>query len=71
MSMHWSQTPAIKDHVNLLSPECRDLLDKIFVTDPQRRITIPQIMQHPFYTQFLDRENKVRVCLSAPVQTRC
>ena len=35
-------------HQSALSPEARDLLDKIFQTDPKKRITIPQIMQHPW-----------------------
>ena len=46
--------------MNLLSPECHDLLDKIFVVDPKRRITIPQIMEHPFYKEFLTDGNKAR-----------
>ena len=49
----------LKDHVHLLSPECRDLLDKIFVVDPKQRITIEQILHHPFYTEFLTDGNKV------------
>ena len=59
MQVKWSDSPVLKEHVHLLSPECRDLLDRIFVTDPKRRITVPQIMEHPFYTQFLTDSNKV------------
>ena len=31
-----------------LSRECQDLLSRIFVTDPKRRIKAPQMKQHPF-----------------------
>ncbi len=58
--IRWCDSPVLKDHVHLLSPECHDLLDKIFVVDPKRRITIPQIMAHPFYTEFLTDGNKAR-----------
>jgi serine/threonine protein kinase len=60
MQVKWSDSAVLKEHVHLLSPECCDLLDKIFVTDPKRRITVPQIMEHPFYTQFLTDGNKVQ-----------
>ena len=30
------------------SPECRDLLRRILVADPTKRMGIPQIMQHPW-----------------------
>ncbi|KAK9828933.1 hypothetical protein WJX72_002887 [[Myrmecia] bisecta] len=36
-----------------VSPECRDLLTRILVADPHKRITIPQIQQHPWYLQDL------------------
>ena len=32
-----------------LSHEAKDLMKKILVTNPQKRITIPEIKQHPFY----------------------
>lgn len=32
-----------------LSPECTDLLNKIFVIDEKARITIAQIKEHPWY----------------------
>ena len=65
MQVKWSDSAVLKEHVHLLSPECRDLLDKIFITDPKRRITVPQIMEHPFYTQFLTDGNKVRKASTA------
>lgn len=36
-----------------ISSECRDLLSRILVGDPQRRITVPEIQQHPWYLQDL------------------
>ncbi|GMH39178.1 hypothetical protein BSKO_07076 [Bryopsis sp. KO-2023] len=32
-----------------LTPECRDLIKKILKDDPKQRITISEIMQHPWY----------------------
>jgi serine/threonine protein kinase len=48
VNKHWSKSPFLSENVGALSPEARDLLDKIFQTDPKQRITIPQIMQHPW-----------------------
>jgi hypothetical protein len=31
-----------------LSPECKDLLNKIFVIDAKKRISIEQIEKHPW-----------------------
>ena len=36
-----------------LSPECQDLLDKIFQVDPKQRITLQDIQKHPWYTAAL------------------
>lgn len=49
MERRWFEGPDMKKNVERLSPECRDLLDRIFVVDPKKRITITQIMQHPWY----------------------
>ena len=32
-----------------ISKKAKDLMQKILVTDPDKRITIPEIKQHPFY----------------------
>lgn len=37
-----------------IPPECMDLLSKIIVADPKRRISITNILQHPFITQYDD-----------------
>lgn len=34
---------------NDLTPDCRDLIKKILREDPKQRITISEIMQHPWY----------------------
>lgn len=34
---------------NILSNEAKDLIKKILVPDPEKRITIPEIKNHPFY----------------------
>ena len=36
-----------------VSPECRDLLSKILVGNPEKRFTIQQIQRHPWYTKDL------------------
>ncbi|WIA14928.1 hypothetical protein OEZ85_001641 [Tetradesmus obliquus] len=40
----------VKANATNLSPECRDLLDKIFVADEFKRITLQGIKEHPWYT---------------------
>ena len=65
MSIKWYESPALKGKVHLLSPECRDLLDKIFVLDPTKRITVPEIIKHPFFTEYLDLANQVRSSVCA------
>ena len=44
----WSESPFIRDNRDDLSKEVTDLLDRIFVVDPLKRITVPEIMQHPW-----------------------
>ena len=48
VNKQWSESPFLADNIKALSPEARDLLDKIFRTNPKDRIKIPQIMQHPW-----------------------
>jgi serine/threonine protein kinase len=48
VNRQWSESPYIADNVGSLSSEARDLLDKIFVVDPTKRITIAEIMKHPW-----------------------
>ena len=46
--MEYEFPPHIK-----VSDECRDLLSKILVDKPEKRITIPEIQQHPWYLEDL------------------
>ena len=48
VNKQWNESPFIADNVDALSAEARDLLDRIFVLDPSQRITIPEIMRHPW-----------------------
>ena len=34
---------------NFLSPEAQDIISRILTTDPEKRITIPQIQQHAWF----------------------
>ncbi|KAL6637280.1 hypothetical protein ACP70R_024852 [Stipagrostis hirtigluma subsp. patula] len=43
---------SIPDYVHI-TPECRDLISRIFVADPSTRITIPEITNHPWFTKNL------------------
>lgn len=45
----------IPDYVRV-SAECRDLLSKIFVADPSKRIRIPEIKKHKWFLKKLPRE---------------
>ncbi|KAJ4714485.1 Protein kinase [Melia azedarach] len=51
LSVHYS----IPDYVRV-SMECRHLLSRIFVADPEKRITIPEIKQHPWFSKNLPIE---------------
>lgn len=49
----WSGIPHIKHAVERLSPEARDLLNRVFVVDDRKRITVPEIKAHPWYVRAL------------------
>ncbi|XP_024030635.1 serine/threonine-protein kinase SAPK3 [Morus notabilis] len=51
MSVQYS----IPDYVRI-SAECRLLLSRIFVANPAKRITIPEIKQHPWFLKNLPKE---------------
>ncbi|XP_062203952.1 serine/threonine-protein kinase SAPK9 [Phragmites australis] len=36
-----------------ISPECRDLISRIFVANPETRITMPEIKNHPWFVKNL------------------
>lgn len=48
--IHWTENPRNKDIVKHMSPECVDLLDRIFQLNESKRIKIPEIRQHPWFT---------------------
>lgn len=39
------------DTVQGLTPECYDLLSRLLEVDPDKRITVPQVLQHPWFVQ--------------------
>ena len=45
----WSEIPHIRQAVERLSADCMDLLNKIFVIDEKKRITIEGIKAHPWW----------------------
>ena len=49
VNQSWDKSPTIAANVGALSSDCRDLLDKIFVVDPKERITVAEIMKHPWF----------------------
>jgi serine/threonine-protein kinase SRK2 len=32
-----------------VSPECKNLLRRLLTADPEKRVTIPDLLQHPWY----------------------
>lgn len=46
---------SIPDYVHI-SPECRHLISRIFVADPSKRITIPEIRSHEWFLKNLPAE---------------
>ncbi|XP_028776577.1 serine/threonine-protein kinase SAPK2-like [Neltuma alba] len=51
LSVHYS----VPDYVRI-SKECKHLLSRIFVADPEKRITIPEIKMHPWFLKNLPLE---------------
>lgn len=51
VNQSWDKSSTISANVGALSEGCKDLLDKIFVVDPKQRITIAEIIQHPWFCQ--------------------
>lgn len=48
--IHWTENPNNQALVKHMSPECVDLLDRIFTIKEKDRITISEIRQHPWFT---------------------
>ncbi|KAJ7292289.1 hypothetical protein O6H91_20G066100 [Diphasiastrum complanatum] len=46
---------SIPDYVRI-SPQCRHLLSRIFVANPEKRITIPEIKVHPWFLKNLPED---------------
>eukprot|EP00775_Hariotina_reticulata_P009702 gene9702-9861_t len=49
----WQEHPHNNNSVQRLSPECRDLLDKMFDVNQDSRITIDGIIRHPWFNKTL------------------
>ena len=43
-----------------LSPECRDLLARVFVLDPAQRLSLAGVRSHPWFVQHLPPGLQVR-----------
>lgn len=59
VSKRWSEVPHMAEAVKKLSPECKDLLNRIFVIDATKRVTIEQIEAHPWYLKPLPPKYQV------------
>ncbi|THU65593.1 hypothetical protein C4D60_Mb05t05280 [Musa balbisiana] len=46
---------SVPDYIRI-SSECRQLLSQIFIANPLKRITIPEIKQHPWFLKNLPKE---------------
>jgi serine/threonine-protein kinase SRK2 len=47
----WQEAPANAGAVARLSPECRDLLDRMFDVNQETRIGVEEIVAHPWFTR--------------------
>eukprot|EP01025_Chloroclados_australasicus_P034876 TRINITY_DN3560_c2_g1_i1.p1 TRINITY_DN3560_c2_g1~~TRINITY_DN3560_c2_g1_i1.p1 ORF type:complete len:418 (+),score=50.04 TRINITY_DN3560_c2_g1_i1:200-1453(+) len=47
----WRENQRVAKYATRLSPECCELLDRIFELDESKRITIEQIKQHPWFVK--------------------
>ena len=55
-----------------ITPECRDLLDRLLTLDPAHRITVAQIQAHPWCAHCLDvatRSTCSTTCLTGTGET--
>lgn len=50
-----------------LSPECKDLLSRIFVTDPTQRIILADVIRHPWINQGYKKIIKTYLPLRLPI----
>jgi serine/threonine-protein kinase SRK2 len=55
MAVKYSVPPQLR-----ISPECQDLLARVFVANPAARITLPEVKQHPWFLRNLPAELAVR-----------
>ncbi|KAI4377938.1 hypothetical protein MLD38_015490 [Melastoma candidum] len=46
---------SVPDYI-YISAECKQLLSRIFVADPSKRITLPEVKKHPWYLKKLPKE---------------
>ncbi|KAK9809819.1 hypothetical protein WJX73_009694 [Symbiochloris irregularis] len=53
INQSWDKSPTIASNVGALSEPCRDLLDKIFVVNPKDRISVADILKHPWMAKEL------------------
>jgi calcium-dependent protein kinase len=42
------------EEFNLVSSECKDLVKKMLVKDPKRRLSAVQVLQHPWFSKFAE-----------------
>lgn len=56
VSNNWQESKFLANNVAALSPEVKDLLNKILVIEPTNRITVDGIMSHPWYNQKLSHK---------------
>jgi serine/threonine-protein kinase SRK2 len=66
----WTGLPHIKAALGKLSPECTDLLNKIFVIDDKKRICVPAIKAHPWYTRPLSSKHAAAEAAVAAAQAK-
>ncbi|MCD7470736.1 hypothetical protein HAX54_010835, partial [Datura stramonium] len=56
---HWERIwkcPILHTRLYAISADCKNLLSRIFVANPSKRITIPEIKKHPWFLKNLPKE---------------
>lgn len=60
-----------KDHETLTAPMARDLLAKMLVIDPRRRISVDEAIQHPYIKVWYDDDEVNGVSISVSTIVSC
>jgi len=52
-----------------ISPECQELIRSMLVVEPEKRATLAQVTQHPWYTKDMDNGSQIVTTITATIST--